>query len=158
VSVKVEPNGAAGNYLSSSVKAGDVLEVSEPRGSFILQPGDGPVVLLSAGIGATPVLAMLHALAASAALRTVWWLHSARDGKSHSLGAEARQLVGMLPRGQSQIWYSRPGAADREGRDYDAPGRLSIRLLGELGVPRDADFYICGPPSFLSDSSTGLAA
>ena len=84
VSVKVEPNGAAGGYLSSSVRTGDVLDVSEPRGSFILQPGDGPVLLLSAGIGATPVLAMLHALAASATPRAVWWLHGARDGKSHS--------------------------------------------------------------------------
>src|SRR5437879_138571 len=60
VSVKVEPNGAGGTYLNSNVRPGDVLDVSEPRGSFVLQPGEGPVVLLSAGIGAPPVLAMLH--------------------------------------------------------------------------------------------------
>ena len=108
VSVKVEPNGAAGSYLNNNVRTGDVLDVSEPRGSFTLQPGDGPVVLLSAGIGATPVLAMLHALAASASPREVWWLHGARDGKSHSFAAEVRQLLGMLARGRSQIWYSRP--------------------------------------------------
>ena len=123
VSVKVEPNGAAGSYLNSNVRAGDVLDVSEPRGSFTLQPGDGPVVLLSAGIGATPVLAMLHALAASAAPREVWWLHGARDGKSHSFATEVRQLLGMLARGRRQIWYSRPDADDRAGRDYDATGR-----------------------------------
>src|SRR5215510_11393856 len=158
VSVKVEPNGAAGNYLNRNVRTGDVLDVSEPRGSFILQPGDGPVVLLSAGIGATPVLAMLHALAASATPRAVWWLHSARDGKSHSFGAEVRQLLKMLARGRSQIWYSRPAADDREGREYDATGRLGIKALNELGVPQDGDFYICGPSSFLSDLSTGLAA
>lgn len=157
VSIKVEPNGAAGNYLNRNVRTGDVLDVSEPRGSFILQPGDGPVVLLSAGIGATPVLAMLHALAASATPRAVWWLHSARDGKSHSFGAEVRQLVGMLARGRSQIWYSRPAADDREGREYDATGRLAVKVLDQLGVPRDGDFYICGPTSFLSDLSTGLA-
>jgi len=158
VSVKVEPNGAAGNYLNSNVRAGEVLDVSEPRGSFILQPGDGPVVLLSAGIGATPVLAMLHALSASATLREVWWLYSARDGKSHSFGAEVRQLLKMLARGRSQIWYSRPAADDREGREYDATGRLGIKVLDQLGVPREGDFYICGPSSFLSDLSTGLAA
>src|SRR5207244_6250418 len=101
VSVKVEPNGAAGSYLNSNVRTGDVLDVSEPRGSFTLQPGDGPVVLLSAGIGATPVLAMLHALAASATPREVWWLHSAGNGKSHSFALEARQLLGMLGRGRS---------------------------------------------------------
>src|SRR5258706_9665728 len=63
ISVKVEPNGVAGNYLNSSVRTGDVLDVSEPRGNFILQPGDGPVLLLRAGIAATPGLARRHALA-----------------------------------------------------------------------------------------------
>src|SRR5262245_9830802 len=158
VSVKVEPNGAAGNYLNSSIRAGDVFDVSEPRGSFILQPGDGPVVLLSAGIGATPVLAMLHALAASAAPRAVWWLHNARDGKSHSFGAEVQQLLKMLARGRSQIWYSRPAADDREGREYDATGRLGIKALDELGVPQVVDFNIGGPSSFPSDLSTGWPA
>src|SRR5438477_162797 len=103
ISVKVEPHGVAGNYLSSSVRTGDLVDVSEPRGSFILGPGDGPVVLLSGGIGATPTLAMLHALAESATPRTVWWLHSARDGKSHSFGVEVRRLLAMLPHGRSQI-------------------------------------------------------
>src|SRR6185437_12882961 len=64
ISVKIEPNGAAGIYLREHVRVGDVLDVSAPRGSFILQSGEQPVVLLSAGIGATPVLAMLYALAA----------------------------------------------------------------------------------------------
>jgi ferredoxin-NADP reductase len=83
VSVKVQPNGAGGAYLTSSVRTDDVLDVSEPRGSFTLQRGEGPVVLVSAGIGAIPVLAMLHTLAAGATSREVWWLHGARDGKSH---------------------------------------------------------------------------
>ena len=157
VSVKVEPNGASGSYLSSNVRTGDVLDVSEPRGSFTLQPGDWAVVLLSAGIGATPVLAMLHALAASATPRAVWWLHGARDGKSHSFAAEVRHLIGMLG-GRSRIWYSRPAADDRQGRDYDATGRVGLEVLDQLGVPRDGDFYICGPSTFLSDLSTGLAA
>jgi len=141
VSVKVEPNGAAGDYLNSNVRTGDVLDVSEPRGSFTLRPGDGPVVLLSAGIGATPVLAMLHALSASATLREVWWLYSARDGKSHSFGAEVRQLLTMLARGRSQIWYSRPAADDREGREYNATGRLEIKVLDQLGVPPQRPEY-----------------
>src|SRR5262245_48444835 len=156
VSVKVEPNGAAGRYLNSNVRTGDVLDVSEPRGSFTLQPGDGPVVLLSAGIGATPVLAMLHALAASATPREVWWLYGARDRKSHVFATEVRQLLGMLARGRSRICYSRPAADDREGRDYDATGHLGMKVLDQLGVPRDGDFYICGPSSFFGDLRTGL--
>ncbi|MEO8524233.1 MAG: MOSC and FAD-binding oxidoreductase domain-containing protein [Caldimonas sp.] len=156
VSVKLEPNGAAGSYLNGSVRAGDVLDVSEPRGAFILQPGDGPVVLLSAGIGATPVLAMLHALAASTSPREVWWLHSARNGKSHSFAAEVRQLLATLAHGRSHIRYSRPDGDDRMGRDYDATGRLGMEVLQGLGVPGEADFYLCGPPSFLGDLTTGL--
>src|SRR6185503_4086785 len=158
VSVKVEPNGAAGNYLDRNVRAGDVLEVSEPRGSFILQPGDGPVVFLSAGIGATPVLAMLHALAASAARREVWWLHGARDGKSQSFATEVRELLGKLARGRRQIWYSQPAPEDREGREYDAAGRVGMKALEELGVPRGGDFYMCGPASFMASVRTGLSA
>jgi ferredoxin-NADP reductase len=69
ISVKIEPNGAAGTYLREHVRAGDTLDVSSPRGSFILQSGDEPVVLLSAGIGATPLLAMLYALAVA---RSTW--------------------------------------------------------------------------------------
>jgi ferredoxin-NADP reductase len=157
VSIKVDPNGVAGRYLGSSVRMGDVLDVSEPRGNFTLRPGDRPVVLLSAGIGATPVLAMLHALAAGATPREVWWLHGARNGKSHSFAAEVRQLLGRVARGRSQICYSHPAADDQAGRDYDAIGRLDMRILEHLGVPRDGDFYLCGPSSFQGNLGAGLA-
>ena len=158
VSVKVEPNGAGGTYLDRNVRTGDVLDVSEPRGSFTLQPGDGPVVLLSAGIGATPVLAMLHALAASAAFREVWWLHGARDSKSQSFATEVSQLLGKLARGRRQIWYSQPAPEDREGREYDATGRVGMKAFDELGVPRECDFYLCGPSGFMGDPRKGLTA
>jgi len=83
ISVKIEPNGAAGTYLREHVRVGDALDISSPRGSFVLQPGERPVVLLSAGIGATPVLAMLYALAAARSTRQVLWLHAARDRQHH---------------------------------------------------------------------------
>ena len=60
ISVKIEPNGLAGSYVRERIRVGDTLDVSSPRGSFVLQSGERPVVLLSAGIGSTPVLAMLH--------------------------------------------------------------------------------------------------
>lgn len=83
ISVKIEPDGAAGAWLRDHVQVGDVLEVSSPRGSFILQIGERPVVLLSAGIGATPVLAMLYSLGAAHSTREVLWLHAARDREHH---------------------------------------------------------------------------
>src|SRR5262249_20129750 len=108
ISVKIERNGAAGTYVENHVRVGDVLDVSAPRGSFILQSGERPVVLLSAGIGATPVLAMLHALAVSRSKRPIWWLHSARDGQHHPFATEVRRLMLALPNSQSHVSYSKP--------------------------------------------------
>jgi len=156
--VKVEPHGAAGTYLGSRIRPGDVLEVSEPRGSFVLEPGDGPVVLLSAGIGATPVLAMLEALAQSASSRVVWWIHGARDRASHSFAAESRRLLAALPQGRGHVRYSRPAAGDRPGEDFDAAGRLGVEVLDALRVPKDADFYLCGPSGFLQELKAGLSS
>jgi ferredoxin-NADP reductase/MOSC domain-containing protein YiiM len=157
ISVKQEANGKGSTFLDTQVKSGDLLDVSAPRGSFTLQPGDGPVVLLSAGIGATPVLAMLHALAASRSTREVWWLYGAQNAAEHSFAHEVRDLVAALPRARSFIAYSNPAAGDRLGEDYDAPGRLSLDVLRKLGVPSAADFYLCGPPGFLRGFTRDLA-
>ena len=158
VSVKIEPDGAAGIYLREHVAPGDVLEVSSPRGSFILQAGDRPVVLLSAGIGATPVLAMLHALAADRSGQPVLWLHAVRDSRHHPFAAEVRRLMPALTRGRSYICYSRPASHDRLGEDFDAAGRLSRSVLDKVGVPRDADVYLCGPAGFMADMKAALAS
>ncbi|MGJ4943661.1 MOSC domain-containing protein [Bradyrhizobium sp. HKCCYLS1011] len=158
ISVKVEPNRAAGTYLRDHIRIGDVLDVSSPRGSFILQSGERPVVLLSAGIGATPVLAMLHALAAVRPARQLLWLHSARDGQHHPFATEVRRLLPALPHSRSYVCYSRPGPHDRLGDDFDATGHLSRSVLEELGIPRDADVYICGPTGFMADMKEALAA
>ena len=157
VSVKIEPNGAAGTYLHEHVRVGDALDVSAPRGSFILQSGDRPIVLLSAGIGATPVLAMLHALAATRSTRPVWWLHSARDGQHHPFAAEVRRLMLALPHGHSYVCYSRPDSGDTMAEDFDATGHLSRSVFEALGVPRDADVYICGPTRFMAEMKEALA-
>ncbi|MDE3180020.1 MAG: 2Fe-2S iron-sulfur cluster binding domain-containing protein, partial [Acidobacteriota bacterium] len=158
ISVKLEPNGAASAYFKTQSNIGDLLETSAPRGSFTLRPGDGPVVLLSAGIGATPVMAMLHALADENSQREVWWLFGARNKKNHPFAQEARSLLEALPHGRSHIQYSRPDPDDRLGPDYDAPGRFDVTVLKKLGVPRTADFYLCGPPGFLNDLMSGLAS
>jgi len=157
VSIKREPHGAAGAYIEDKLQAGDVVEASAPRGSFTLRPGDDPVILLSAGIGATPVLAMLHALAAGAPSREVWWLYGARDGREHPFAGEVRTLLTALAHGHSHICYSAPDPEDSPGRDFDARGRLDIPVLQELHVPRNADFYLCGPSAFMSDLTVGLA-
>ena len=108
ISVKREPHGLASNYLHSYVKAGAAVEIAAARGSFTLRDGEGPVVFLSAGIGATPVMAMLHALASHHSERAVWWLHGARNRSEHAFAQESRQLLSALPSARSHIMYSRP--------------------------------------------------
>ena len=157
IAIKEEPHGIASTYLSRRLRAGDLLDVSAPRGAFILQPGELPVVLLSAGVGVTPVMAMLHALAAQTSPRPVWWIYGARNHLDHPLAREARDLLAKLPHARSYVQYSRPDAADQLGVDFDAAGRLTATVLEKLGVPRESDFYLCGPPAFLEDFKIGLA-
>ena len=176
ISVKIEPNGAAGTYLREHVRVGDALDVSAPRGSFILQPGERPVVLLSAGIGATPVLAMLHALAATRSTRPVWWLHGARDRQHHPFAAEVRRLHARAP-ARPQLCVLQPSGCRRpdggglrrdrspvaiglrSSRRATRRGRLSLRadaLHGrdERGARRDRAWRRSG---FTSSSSTAAS-
>lgn len=156
--MKIEPNGTAGTWLREHIRPGDVLDVGSPRGSSVLQSGERPVVLLSAGIGATPVLAMLHALAAARSTRRVLWLHAARDGQHHPFAAEVRRLMPALTHGRHYIFHSRPDSRDRMGEDFDAAGHLSRGFFDAVGVPREADVYICGPNRFMADMKETLAA
>jgi ferredoxin-NADP reductase/MOSC domain-containing protein YiiM len=157
--IGVKSEGLASGFLHQSVRAGGRLEISAPRGSFTLAAGETPVVLISAGVGVTPMLAMLHgAVATSAgASRPIWWLHSARDRAHHSFAKEADDVLVALPASRRCVTYSRPAPGDMLGRDFDRPGHLSLELLDELGIPQDADFYLCGPSSFLDDFQKGLA-
>ena len=157
ISVKIEPNGAAGSYLRRHVRVGDSLDVSSPRGSFVLESGERPIIFLSAGIGATPVLAMLYALAAANSTRQVVWIHAARDREHHPFAGEVRRLILALTNGRSYVYYSRPGLRDKVGEDFDATGHLSRSVFDEVGFPREADVYLCGPTPFMADMKEVLA-
>jgi ferredoxin-NADP reductase len=154
--VKVEPHGAASNELRAHIHVGDHLEAAAPRGTFCLTGGDNPVVLLSAGVGATPVLAMLHALARDRSTRQVWWLHGARDGTEHPFAKESRDLIAALPNAKSTVYYSRPTDTDRQGVDYLEASRLSAEPVRRLGLPTDADAYLCGPVAFMDSLTAAL--
>ena len=157
VSIKQEENGLASTYLHTQIKPGSILEVSAPRGSFTLRSGSEPVVLLSAGVGVTPVLAMLHALAAEKSSNPVWWLYGARNREEHPFREESRALLQELKYGRSYIQYSRPGPADRRGVDFDAAGHLTVSAFDKIGVPQEGQFYLCGPQAFLRELTAGLA-
>ena len=152
--------GLASGFLHQSVRPGSRLEISAPRGSFVLAAGATAIVLMSAGVGVTPLLAMLHSAVAARATapRPVWWLHSARDRVHHSFAKEADDLLAADQAFHRCVVYSRPGPGDRVGQDFERPGHLSLQLLQEIGIPQDADFYLCGPTRFLDDFQKDLAA
>jgi ferredoxin-NADP reductase/MOSC domain-containing protein YiiM len=157
ISVK-RGTGPGSRHFVDATQVGDQFEISAPRGEFVLQLGDRPVVLLSAGIGVTPVLSMLHALAPGSAEspREVWWIHAARNAKEHVFAQEVQQLLAAIPGSHSAIAYSEPGLSDRPGNDFDIRGRWDLASLKKLAIPVGADFYVCGPSAFLRDMNRDL--
>ncbi|HYQ70228.1 MOSC and FAD-binding oxidoreductase domain-containing protein [Actinophytocola sp.] len=143
--VSVKREGAASAYLTG-VRPGAILEVAAPRGDFVLTDGTEPVVLVSAGIGVTPVLAMLHQLAAQGSDREIWWLHGAREPREHAMAAEAHALLASLPHAREHVFYSA------------TTGRLDEAVLTALAVPADASAYVCGPAAFMADMREALTA
>jgi ferredoxin-NADP reductase/MOSC domain-containing protein YiiM/ferredoxin len=158
VSVKREPAGTASGYLHEQVFVSDVVDVAAPRGSFTVRSGSDPVVLISAGVGATPVLAMLHELAAAPDGRPVWWVHGARNETEHAFREEVDALLSQLPEAHRLVAYSRPGPDGPRRRVADLVGRLDLAVLAQAGVPMQADFYLCGPAGFIREFSAALAA
>ena len=158
ISVKREEHGAASGYLHRALAVGDTIEVAAPRGTFVLRPGDGPVVLVSAGVGATPVLAMLHALTDDRSRRPIWWLHGARSRAEHSFAREVDDLLARLSDAHRLVCYSHPGPHDRVGVDFDVLGHLTAQAIDDAAVPTDGTFYICGPGSFMREVGAALVA
>ncbi len=157
ISVKQEPHGIASTWLDQDLRPGTLLEVAAPRGEFTLDDGTGPVLLISAGIGVTPVLAMLHQLAASHSEREVWWLYGARGPAEHPFAAEAHDLLKSLPHGREHIFYSAATPAERH-RAHAAPGRVSQEALAALRIPDAASAYVCGPAPFMTAIHDALTA
>jgi ferredoxin-NADP reductase len=160
ISVKLEPRGAGGNFLHKRVRGGDMIDVAAPRGSFLLRDHERSVVLISAGIGATPVLAMLQAPARAGSTREVWWLHGARNSQEHAFRHEVDHLLDLLAHHHHHriVLYSRPLPSDLPGHGFDTTGRINIETIEAAHVQVDADYYLCGPDAFMRTISAALTA
>ena len=126
------------------MKAGAVVEAAAPRGDFYLTDAENPVVLLSAGIGVTPVLAMLHKLSAAHSSRDIWWLHTTRNRETQVFAGEVAILIDSLPNARQQVFYTQQRT------------RLDPAAIAALGPPADADAYLCGPTQFMADVRDAL--
>jgi ferredoxin-NADP reductase/MOSC domain-containing protein YiiM len=155
ISVKQEPHGVVSSYLNRKLRQGAVLDIAAPRGDFVLADGANPILLISAGIGVTPVLSMLHQLAASRSDRDIWWLHGARSPREHAFATEAHDLLGSLPHARERVFYSAATPHERQRADT-ASGRITKEALASLGIPASGTAYICGPTSFMADIRAGL--
>ena len=159
ITVKREHDGTASGYLHTRLAVGDQLDIAAPRGTFILDGTHAPVLLISAGIGATPVLAMLHALAQEHSDREIWWLHGARSRRDHCLRRRGTQR--SSPRSRTSAPTSTtavPARTTAKAVTSTARAVSPRQLLAELEPPRDAEAYLCGPTPFMEEISAGLAA
>lgn len=151
ITVKRHPQGLVSRHLHDRVDTGDILNARTPAGEFVLhETGDRPVVLVSAGVGLTPLVSMLHALVASGEERRVWFVHGARDGRHHPLADEVRRLAEATPRVALHVAYSRPLPEDEAGGRFDRRGRIDGALLESLVPGLEGDFYLCGPAGFMA--------
>jgi len=157
ISVKSEALGVVSRHLHDHLRRGDRLEVAAPRGDFVLADGTEPVLLLSAGIGITPVLAMLQRLASEASTREVWWVHTTHDAASATFEDEVTALLGRLPASHSFVFYTTPAEPLAPDAGIRA-GRLTAEVIAGLGLPTDASAYLCGPETFMDDVTAALAA
>jgi ferredoxin-NADP reductase len=158
ISVKRESLGVASRHLHDRVEVGAIVQARAPAGDFVLGCTSCPVALISAGVGLTPMLSMLHRLTASDTGRPIWWLHGARDGVHHALADEVARLAARHPNLCTRVAYSRPAPADELGVHYDVQGRVDPQLVADFVDAPDAHYYLCGPTRFMASVQDGLEA
>jgi ferredoxin-NADP reductase len=151
------PPGVGSSYFCDAVKEGDILDVKAPAGHFYLDlEREKPAVLISGGVGITPMISMAHALIEARSNRELWFFFGARNSDEHMLKAETLALVQKYPNLKLHICYSRPGPNDVAGRDYQHEGRVTVELMKSLLPSQNYDFYLCGPGAFMESITDDL--
>lgn len=147
ISVKRETHGLVSQWLHRAATIGTAVDIGAPRGDFYLVDGDRPLILMSAGVGVTPVLAMLHHLAATSSSRRIIWVHVTHDASTHAFRDEVTTLLSALPHAERHDFYTAaPG------------GRVDRAHVAALALPVDATAFLCGPSKFMEDMTSALTA
>lgn len=154
----VQPAGWVSNTLHDFIEEGAVVDVAPPMGDFHLHESrDTPVVLISAGVGLTPMVSMLDHLLQSGTKRSIWFVHACRHGGVHAFGEHVRHLAAEYPLLHSAVFYEQPRSGlDRQGAHYDHEGRLNWDVLHPSAIALDADYYVCGPMAFMQEQVAQL--
>ena len=159
ISVKREPQGAVSRWLHEAAEVGCELDVAAPVGSFALPDAPArPVVLLSGGVGATPMISMLDTVAARFPDLETHYVHATTDATTHAFGDHVRAIAAGRPNIRATTFYSRPRDGDLPGPNVQRAGRVDIDWLRAETPVAAADYYVCGPSAFIRDLVTGLAA
>lgn len=156
VSVKREPKGLVSGFLHDQLGVGDIVEARTPAGSFLPPEGEAPLVLVSAGVGVTPMLAMLHAEVGSRSNRRIWFVHGVRNSAAHVFRNEVEDLAARAKTVVARTFYSSPRPEDRPLPGNIAEGRMNAADLVALGAGPEATYMICGPAGFITGLTAGL--
>jgi nitric oxide dioxygenase len=152
------PPGLVSNWLHDHAGPGTVLKVAPPAGEFFLdEKDDSPVVLLSGGVGLTPMMSMLETIVRSGSSRPTWYIHGAENGRIHAMGGHARELASQVRNVSVRTFYNMPDSSDELGRDYDERGLITADWLARNTPTQEAAYYLCGPRPFLRAMVGGLA-
>lgn len=150
--------GWVSNTLHQNVQEGDEIEVSAPTGNFFLFDSNKKNVLISGGVGLTPMVAMLNHLVSLNMPQPVQFIHACRDGKVHAMKQHLKDLKAQHTQLNTLVAYEFPQDSEVQGEDYDVAGRLDLATLSDEQLPKDADYYLCGPAPFMQAQHKTLVA
>ncbi|ANI31202.1 dihydropteridine reductase [Yersinia entomophaga] len=150
IAVKREEKGTVSNYLHNIAQEGDIVRIAPPRGDFFLDISpETPVALISAGVGQTPMLSMLHTLYAQQHSAEVHWFHAAENGRVHAFADEVAEIAKNMPNLNRHVWYRQPEEQDIPGQHYHSKGFMNLAELQSLIIHPDMHYYFCGPLVFM---------
>lgn len=151
------PPGLGSSFFCDGVKEGDILDVKAPNGHFFLDlEKERPVVLISGGIGVTPMVSMANALVEAGSTREIWFFFGARSGEDHMFKEYMAALAAKHPNVRMQVCYSKPHPADVKGRDFQHESRVSVELFKQLLPSNNYDYFLCGPGPFMQTITDDL--
>ena len=157
LSIKREDKGLVSRFFHDELRTGSVIEARPPAGDFVIPCSKCPLVLISVGVGLTPMVAAMHANAQQSD-REVWYVHGTRNSRDHALKREVDALVAQNETLHKRIFYSQPETEDVRECDYDVQGRITAEQIIDLGAGPKACYMLCGPAQFLADMRSGLEA